>query len=283
MSGLKLSISAGLFGCALTSSVFVHAAFEITGLRADTYSATAAELFWDRAPNTYMIFEVARDDGAVDFTDGTSYFDSARTPGVSYTYTVTAVNASGEHVDSEEISIGEYSPDGLQVKHLRGDVYSSTAAELFWVKDSDRKCTYEIIRNDGVAVTTDGDSYFDDSREAGVQYEYTVTAIDPDGNRSQSVAITLAPFSYSLINSPQATGVRYTLYSAVAVELHWDRIPNRHMRYEILRDDGLSNITNGVSYYDNQRVPGQANTYFIVAIDEEGNRSAPVTIDVPAI
>jgi fibronectin type 3 domain-containing protein len=92
----------------------------------------------------------------------------------------------------------------------------------------------------------------------------------------------VGPFGTESILSPQATGIRATVYSATAAELLWDRVPNRALRYEILRDDGLSNTTNGTSYYDNRRLRGRSNTYLVTTIDEEGSRSSPVLIDVPA-
>lgn len=269
---------AAVFVFAITISEAL-AEHEVTGLRADIYSETAAELFWDRIPGVTLQYEITRDDGVISITDGTSYFDPNRIPGVANTYTVTSIDSDGIRADGLTLTVGPFRQN-LEVKHLRGDVYSATAAELFWIRDPGKNCIYEIVRSDGVTATTDGNSYYDDFREPGVLYTYEITAIDAEGNRSLPATIRLPAFGYESINSPQATGLRATVYSSTAAELHWDRVPNRNLRYEVLRDDGLTNITNGTSYYDNQRTPGKSNTYFIVTIDEEGNRSTAASIDV---
>ncbi len=275
----KTLLTSGLILFSLTWSLSASA--EVTGLRADIYSKTTAELFWDRVPNVILSFEILRDDGVQTLTEGTSLLDSSRIPGTTNTYTVTSIDTQGIRSEPLSVVVGPYDTDRPQVIHLRGDVYSGTAAELFWVKEPGNNCTFEVIRDDGVSVIVLGDSYYDDSREPGIFYSYTVTAIDELGNRSLPTSIKLAPFGYETISSPPATGLRASVYSSVAAELHWDRVPNRNLRYEILRNDGFSNITNGTSYYDNRRVPGASNTYIITTIDEEGNRSTPVSIDVP--
>lgn len=279
MNSIKTILTSGLIGWSIIAAFPVSA--DVTGLRADIYSATTAELFWDRVPNEILSFEILRDDGEQNTTDGTSFFDSNRMPGTINTYTVTAIDAQGVRSEPLSLVVGSFGSDRPQVTHLRGDVYSSTAAELFWIKEPGNLCTFEVVRDDGVTNIVSGDSYYDEYREPGVANTYTVTAIDENGNRSLPTSIKLAPFGYETINSPPATGLRASVYSSVALELHWDRVPNRNLRYEILRNDGYSNVTNGTSYYDNRRVPGADNTYIITTIDEEGNRSSPVSIDVP--
>lgn len=255
---------------------------DVTGLRADIYSSTAAELFWDRVPNQHLFYEVMKDGSVLSTIEGTSYFDPGRVPGATNDYTVTALDAAGVRSDSTTITVGPFGATNLQPQHLRADLYSSTAAELFWVHVPERNLTYEIMRDDGATGYTPGNSYYDGNRTPGVTNTYTVTPIDESGIRATPATIKLAPFGFESIISPKPTGLRATVYSSTAAELFWDRVPNRALRYELLRDDGLTNITNGTSYFDNRRVPGESNTYFITTIDEEGNRSAMVSIDVPA-
>lgn len=257
-------------------------AADVTGLRADIYSTTTAELFWDRVPNQALTYEVVRDDGQTHVTEGTSYYDTNRSDGITNEYTVVSIDDDGVRSNPTSVTVGPFSQSSLQVLHLRADVYSNTAAELFWIRVPERDLTYEIMRDDGMIATTKGDSHYDDTRTPGTINDYTVTTIDEQGVRSLPVTIKVAAFGVESINSPPATGLRASVYSSTAAEIIWDRVPNRALRYEILRDDGLSNITNGTSYYDNRRLPGRANTYIITTIDEEGNRSSQVSIDVEA-
>lgn len=278
----QLTGSAIALGLTLLS-VAHAAAPNVTGLRADIYSGTAAELFWDRIPNQQLTYEVLRDDGMLETTNGTSYFDSTRTRGVVNDYSVTAIDSDGMRSTATTLTVGPFDQASLQVLHLRGDLYSSTAAELFWIRVPNRNLSYEIMRDDGVTNTTNGDSFYDDTRTPGATNTYTVTTIDEQGVRSLPATLVLAPFgTFESIISQPATGLRATVYSATAAEILWDRVPNRALRYEVFRDDGMTNITNGTSYYDNKRLPGAANTYILTTIDEEGNRSSQVSIDVPS-
>lgn len=270
-----------LLGLGLLTSAHA-AAPDVTGLRSDIYSASAIELFWDRVPNRALTYEILRDDGALATTDGTSYFDPARTPGRSTDYAVTAIDEEGARSDPATISVGPFAQESLQVLQLRADTYSHTAAELFWLRVPGRDLSYEVARDDGLVATTRGNSYFDDTRTPGVTNTYTVTTIDEDGVRQQPATLIVRPFGTESINSPRATGLKASVYSGTAAELFWDRVPNRALRYEVLRDDGLSNVTNGTSFYDNRRRPGVSNRYIVTTIDEAGNRSAPASIDVPA-
>jgi fibronectin type 3 domain-containing protein len=264
----------------VVSAAAQAAAPDVTGLRADIYSSTAIELFWDRTPNQALTYEVMRDDGMVDLTDGTSYFDPSRTPGKQTEYAVTAIDSEGLRSNTTTVIVGPFAQSSLQPLHLRGDIYSSTAAEIFWIRVPNRNLSYEIMREDEVINTTHGDSFYDDSRTPGKTDSYTVTTIDEQGVRSLPVTLVLAPFGFESTISTPASGLRSSVYSSTAAEIHWDRVPNRALRYEILRSDGLTNITNGTSYYDNKRLPGASYTYIITTIDEEGNRSSQVSIDV---
>lgn len=254
----------------------------VTGLRADIYSSTAIELFWDRVPNQAMQYDIQKDGVLIDTIDGTSFFDPERSPDAINEYTVTAIDAAGIRSVSTTLSVGSFSPSNLQAQDLRGDVYSSTTAELFWTRVPDRNLHYEITRNDGIVGYTNGNSYYDASRLPGVVNDYTVVTIDEQGIRSQAATLRLPAFGSESNSSPAATGLRATIYSSTAAELFWDRLPNRALRYELIRNDGYSNIVNGSSYFDDKRVPDEPSTYLITTIDEEGNRSSTLSLDVPA-
>ena len=74
-------------------------------------------------------------------------------------------------------------------------IYSATAVELFWDRSTDNGvvAAYQVYR-DGTALTmSEGNSFYDDSLLAGTEYEYSVSAIDDEGNlssRSASVQVT---------------------------------------------------------------------------------------------
>ena len=62
-------------------------------LRADVYSQTAVELFWDRAVTPGLRYEIRRDAESVGTTDGTSFYDGALAGGTTYRYEVFALGS----------------------------------------------------------------------------------------------------------------------------------------------------------------------------------------------
>jgi len=73
-------------------------------------------------------------------------------------------------------------------------VYSETAAKLFWSRSTDDPLVvaYEIVRNGHTLATHDALSFFDDNLRTDVQYTYSVTAIDTQGNRSTPATVQLS-------------------------------------------------------------------------------------------
>lgn len=80
------------------------------------------------------------------------------------------------------------------VSNLTGQVYSSSAVEIFWQPSvsADSVITgYEIRRNGDSVAAFDGLSFFDSELEAGVEYTYNVRAIDANGDASEYQSVVL--------------------------------------------------------------------------------------------
>ena len=78
-------------------------------------------------------------------------------------------------------------PDGF-----RYEIYSDTTAELFWSRTINVPVQgYEISRNDVVLGIFDSLSYVDNTLSPGITYQYGITAIDFDGDRSPQSTVTL--------------------------------------------------------------------------------------------
>ncbi|MGQ7843799.1 polysaccharide lyase family 7 protein [Granulosicoccus sp. 3-233] len=162
-------------------------------LRNAVYSDTAGEVFWDRITDGgNVLYEVTRNGELVGVLDALSVFDDDLLPGDIYTYTVSVVNADGEIISTEETSFvtgGDGSSGSEFPTGIRADVYSSTAAEIFWDRPDIFGLSYEIERNGELIALTDGVSFFDDTLSSGEDYEYRVVAIDAGGNRSGNFAL----------------------------------------------------------------------------------------------
>jgi len=119
-------------------------------------------------------------------------------------------------------------------ENFRNEVYSPTTAELFWDRSVDDGFVrgYEIFRNDEPLGIFDSLSLFQDDLDPSTIYNYTITAIDTDGNRSGSASMALSTTGNVDVdpgNSPTASApifsanLRNEVYSATTAELFWDR------------------------------------------------------------
>ncbi|MFT4726623.1 MAG: hypothetical protein ACI9UN_001118 [Granulosicoccus sp.] len=78
---------------------------EPTGLQAEVYSATTAELFWDRPLVLGLVYEVTRDGKLVNETDNVSYFDESLSPGLTFRYEVVAINLDAKRASAATVSV----------------------------------------------------------------------------------------------------------------------------------------------------------------------------------
>lgn len=98
------------------------------------------------------------------------------------------------------------------------------------------------------------------------------------------VAAPLALLAFTgglaLANPPPEPGEPYAVrYSGTAGGVAWD--PEGVRRFEVARDGIVVAVSDARSYVDDSLSGGTAYEYRIVSIDDEGERSAPVTVTMP--
>ena len=163
---------------------------------------------------------------------------------------------------------------------LRYDVYSSTAAEVFWARSSDDTIVvgYEVQINEDVLGTFDVLSYYTDTLVAGTEYNITVTAIDSVGDRSTPASVSFIGGDRDIIISVDGpaspANLQASVYSKTSAEIMWDRPSAFGLTYEVSRNDESVTTTDGTSYYDDELSSGNTYVYKVVAIDPQGGRSA---------
>lgn len=80
------------------------------------------------------------------------------------------------------------------VSDLIGQVYSSTALEIFWqaaISDNAAIAGYEVARDGELVNTFDGLSFFEAELEANTEYTYNVRAVDSNGVPGVAESVTL--------------------------------------------------------------------------------------------
>ncbi len=262
-------------------------------LRADVYSSSAIELFWDRNPAQRLSYEVLIDGQSVTTTDGTSYFTDGLRGGQRYEIDVVAIDSNGRRSGAANVTVNTtggtdaptnpMQPVTPAPANLRSELYSSTAGELFWDRVPGANLSYEVSLGGGVVATTDGTSYFVGGRRGLDGTRVRVVAIGPNGRRSSVSSTTFgdgAPSPDPGDAPPAPANARLDVYSSTAAELFFDRAPSSAnvVETEISRDGEVIGSTNGTSFFDPGRTPGRDYVYELVAVNGSGARSSATTV-----
>jgi len=269
-----------------------------SGLRADVYSSTSAEVFWKRSMDDGQVsgYEIIRNGQSLGVRDVLSVFENQLDPALEYTYKVTAIDNDGNRSASASITLSTRDnnlpasnpPVGKlpsKPTGLRFDIYSLKSAEVFWDRSTDDDVVqgYEIIRNGQLLGVRDALSVYENDLDPSVSYTYLITAIDSDGQRSGTASITLSTRDNNSASSTRPSkpiGLRFDIYSSTAAEVFWDRSTDDGFvrGYETIRNGESLGVRDGLSLYEDGLDPARSYTYEVTAIDNEGNRSDAAVI-----
>ncbi len=289
LASLASLLLVAAFAAPLAAQVVDEPPTTPTGLVANVYGPTAGGIRWERSSDdrgAVRGYEIARNGVVLEERDALSLVERDLAPGTTYRYGITAIDGAGQRSGTATVSLttpgGAPPAPGLAAPSgLRGDVYSSTAVELFWSRSPTFGLRYEIVRDGEVVATTDGTSHFDTGLTGGTAYTYEVVAIDRDGRRSSPSTVELTTAGRPSADGPDAlTGLRADVYSSTAAELFWSRPTGVALRYEVVRDGAVLATTDGTSYFDDALAGGTTYTYEVVAIDRDGRRSSPSTVEL---
>ena len=172
-----------------------------TGFRAEVYSRTAAEAFWDRSSEFGLIYFLKLDGEDTGSTDGTSQFFEGLDPNRAYSLELVAIAPDGRRsepvylileTDARMVHDPAFPPAPAKA---RLSVYSSTAAELFWDRApaSAQVVSTEVVRNGVLLGSSPGNSFYDAERAPGADYTYELTAVSSIGVRSESTILGSDP------------------------------------------------------------------------------------------
>ena len=171
-----------------------------TGLRADVYSSTTIELFWDAPRRAFVVagHEIQRNGEVIAFTQNlSSYLVDDLVPGDSATFAVRQVStdgATGAYSDSIVVTTDDLSggaiagPDNsgyqpparpFEPAGVRAFVYGDMVAELIWDRPATSAITgYEIRRNGVFVGFTNGTSYLEELPSQDALYHYDIIPVN---------------------------------------------------------------------------------------------------------
>lgn len=273
-----------------------------TNVTAELYAGAGGEIFWNRSTDDVAVrgYEIIKNGQNLGERDALSFYDPSLDANTRYTFNVTAIDLAGQRSGTVSVTVGGGTTTPPQIEapaaptDLRGTVYSSTSAELFWARAAASNLNYEVSLDGTVVATTNGTSYFTDALSAGLSYRYQVIAIDSEGRRSTASSVTLSTSSSgggpTPITPPTDTlaqirpqNLSIEIYSSTAAELFWTpagAVRPVIQRNEIRRNGVLIDTLQGEflrSYFDDTREPGTDYTYQVTAISSAGMASATVS------
>ena len=150
-----------------------------------TYSSV--KLAWDKVDNANK-YNIYRDNKKINETTFLEYKDEKLTSGTIYQYYITAVNSTGESLNSLPLIIKTKDTVPLPPKTLTVLDIKSTSVKLTWEK-VESTIFYNIYRNGIKLKETSVYEIIDDNLTPNTTYEYNVTANNLSGESSKSPSL----------------------------------------------------------------------------------------------
>lgn len=237
------------------------------GLRAEVYSSTAAELFWESSRSMNASFVYINGRLVARMLEGKSIFIEGLPAGERLLVSVgeawpyqsddplfwpllhdyplmhTWLQMPGDVVDNS----GTVAP----VSGLRVDVYSNSAAEIFWDRADMPLARYRVYLDGELLQETDGVSLFLEGLATGSTHTAGIVMVGDADNESelQEIEFTTSGGSSAVSEACLVTGAHATVYSATAAEVFWDRKPAAGQRYELTLNGEFLTETDAVSWF----------------------------------
>ncbi|MEM9464127.1 MAG: FG-GAP-like repeat-containing protein, partial [Actinomycetota bacterium] len=171
-----------------------------TDVTATPTSATTVEVAWTPSTDNRGIreYEIWRDGSPIGTTTGVSFIDSGLTTGITYAYTVIAVDTSGNESapssPAAEATTLEPDTEPPTPPASLTAVAGPGRVDLSWSPSSDNRAVagYRVLRGGVEIASLDGEtlSYRDEPLPAETTFTYEVVAFDLDANSSTPGAST---------------------------------------------------------------------------------------------
>jgi chitodextrinase len=180
-----------------------------TGLAVSGTTASSVSLTWN-ANSGATSYNVYRNASEVGSTGATSDTDSGLSAKTTYTYTVTAVNSSGESAQSSAVVATTQDTSGGGIPGVpTGLTVSNTTTRsvtLAW-NASSGATGYNVYRNGNEVGSSGSTSYTDNGLSGGTAYIYAVTAVNSSGESAKSQTV-------KAVTQPQAVTAPVALHYA---------------------------------------------------------------------
>lgn len=163
-----------------------------TGLAVSGTTESSVSLTWK--PNTQASsYNIYRDGNNVGTTNAASYRDGGLSANTTYSYTVSALNSSGESAQSMAVSATTLGASGIPAvpNGLTVSGTTTSSVSLTW-NASARALAYNVYRNGNKVGSSSSTSYNDSGLSGGTNYIFAVTAVNSSGESAKSQTVTAA-------------------------------------------------------------------------------------------
>ena len=264
-----------------------------TGLTASAVSSGEVDLSWSASSDNVAVtgYTVYRNGSVLITTPATttSFADTTVAPTTTYTYTVDAFDAAGNHsarssgASATTPGVPDTQPPSIPTG-VAANAGPAGEVDVSWSASTDNVAVtgYTVYRNGTVLGTVPAASlaYADKTVAASTAYSYTVDAFDAAGNHSnQSTAATITTADWTPPTTP--TGLVATVVTNGEIDLSWNASTDNVAvtGYTVYRNGVAIGTTAGstLTYADTTVGHGFTYSYTIDAFDGAGNHSPQST------
>jgi chitodextrinase len=251
-------------------------------------STTQIRVSWPPSVDNVKIagYRIFRNGSLVTSRLETQYVDNGLSASTAYTYTVVAVDSSGnESAPSPGCTVTTLAPDTLAPSApaiTAIAAMSTTQVNLAWsVSTDDRGVAGYSVFRDGVKIgsTVSATGFADTGLTPSTSYTYAVRAFDAAGNESApsspKTVNTLAPPDTTPPTTPIIESA--TAVSPTQIVLKWKASTDNKAvaGYYLYRNGAKAGAALGTAWMDSTLTASTSYSYTVVAVDTAGNTSTP--------
>nr|XP_055049413.1 fibronectin [Misgurnus anguillicaudatus] len=249
----------------------------IKDLTVSNITTSSVLLKWEEPSGNRSIFKVQWIGDKTErniITDNTSHYITELTPGVNYTFIITAL-AGDNSTEGDPVVISIYTkPDVIQ--NLIASEITTTSVFLQWEEPSGNR-SYFTVQWTGDKTNTSityNTSYNITGLTPGVTYTFSITAVARDSS-TEGDPVVISNFT-NVIKDLTASEI-----TTSSVFLQWDEPYGNRSNFKVqwIGDKTVTSITNNTSYNVTGLTPGVNYTFIITAVVGENlKKGHPIVI-----
>ena len=219
----------------------------------------------------------------------TTYTDTSATNGTTYYYEVSAVNAVGEGLPSNERSATPVASSAVPTAPTLMSATPGNSVTLVWSAPASTGGSpitgYNIYRG----TTSGGENlllavgnvttYTDETTTDGTTYYYQVSAVNASGESARSIERSATPHASDTTPPSTPSGLKVLLTGTTQIALGWNPSTDNTgvTAYQIFRNGSLVGTVGLSRYLASGLAPGASYTFQVRALDAAGNQSPAST------